>query len=250
MSIKSFYIAFYMLEFSNLQNNLEIDSIIKQLLKLFGNTEILIKSNFIETLGLFDFFIFQWENTLFFFFVGNQSLRKSWSAIILLYLRKFLENYFSDSITKHFCFTDLTYLRKEKSRRLGSIGGAFRRMFLIIRKKTEFKVNKKHKNTLNDFDNTEVYNDFDNTEVYSDLTLCILFNDNEQKRQELDDILVSVAGNKKIPKIDLKYYALIHKKQNILSKVDQLIDENDFTHNQSIKNKDLKEEIKVLVEAL
>lgn len=230
-----------MLEFSNLQNNFEIDSIIKQLLKLFGNTEKLIKSNFIETLGLFDFFIFQWENTLFFFFVGNQSLRKSWSAIILLYLRKFLENYFPDSITKHFCFTDLTYLRKEKSRRLGSIGGAFRRMFLIIRKKNELKVNKKHKNTLNDFDNTE---------VYSDLTLCILFNDNEQKRQELDDILVSVAGNKTIPKIDLKYYALIQKKQNILSKVDQLIDDNNFASNKFINNKDLKEEIKVLVEAL
>lgn len=76
MSIKSFYIALYMLEFSNLQNNLEIDSIIKQLLKLFGNTEILIKSNFIETLGLFDFFIFQWENTLFFFFRRKPKFKK------------------------------------------------------------------------------------------------------------------------------------------------------------------------------
>lgn len=245
MSSKTFYVALYMLEFKTKEATFSIEIIKKKFESIFGNHEQLMRFHFLHNLGLIDLFIYRWKDIFFFIWIGNQFLIKNWSIKLKYSLISILDNLFLDSQYEDFILEDLTYSSKTKARRLGSVGSALRRIITTL-------YGKYNPETLKE-DGVKSANKSDNkidNNNFNDLELCIMLYNSKAKIQRIEEIFSSVIENRKIPQLDLSYYALFDKKQKILNKLD-LINEVNTSNNEKLNsNENLKAELKELVEAL
>ena len=245
MSSKAFYVALYMLEFKTKDDTFSSKTIVTKFVSIFENHDQLMRLNFVKDFGLIDLFIYRWEKIFFFILIGNQHLIKNWSIKLKYSLILILNNLFLESQYEDFILEDLTYSSKSKARRLGSVGSALRRIITTLYgkynpktlKEDGVKSAKKSDNKINN-------NNF------NDLELCIMLYNSKAKIQKIDEIFSSVIENRKIPQLDLSYYALFDKKQKILNKLDLISEENTSNNEKFNSNENLKAELKELVEAI
>lgn len=258
MSSKTFYVALYMLTFRIKNNIFSSESLKADFQNIFGNHERLIKLNFVNDLGLIDLMIYRWGDIFFFIFLGYQHLIKNWSQKLQKSLTFILKTHFLKNQYEDFILEDHTYSTKTNSRRLGSVGSALRRIITLLPEKYDTDISKEDPAELDNQsektdtlkkDQAELDNQ-SNTNNFNDLELCLILYDTQEKRQKIVEILSSVTENRKIPQMDLSYYALSDKKQKILKKLNLISEENTSNNEKFNLNKYLKAELKELVEAL
>ena len=241
MSSKTFYVALYMLEFKPKDDTFSSKIVITHFKNLFENYEQLNISSFGKDLGLIDLFIYRWQDLFFFILIGYQHLIKNWSLKLKYSLTIILEDLFKKSAYDIFTLEDYTYLKHSNARRLGSVGSALRRIITTLRDK--------YKTEASDKDEVKSDKKNDNSN-FNDLELCTMLYNTKEKRQKIDEIFSSVIENRKIPQMDLSYYDLYDKKQQILNKLDLISEENTSNNKKFNSNETLKAELKVLVDAI
>ena len=126
--MKSFYVALYK---ARLKNEIIQETQIVAIVKIFQKLEKNAKVDFREDLSLSYLIVFQWKSTFFFLLSGNIIILSGWS----LKIKNILKYYINKVGT--FDLTDSTYLLKENSRRLRSLGGGLRRILLSIKEMEE-----------------------------------------------------------------------------------------------------------------
>ena len=92
-------------------------------------------------IGATEFYIFKYENAIFFLLSGQTIIYSGWNVQIQQNLEKFI-NQVNNQI-QNVTFTDHTYFQVQSSRRLRSLGGGLRRILYLIKMDNSFLTNKK-----------------------------------------------------------------------------------------------------------
>lgn len=216
--MKNFFIVLYKLDLVKISHrNSHLNSIIlKNIVDYFKEHSNLLVPHFSHETSFSEFFLIEYETTLYFLITGEKFLQQNWHIEIQNFLSNHINNCLKKSVSStnelyKYHFLDYTYTinpekKKVASRRLRSISGGLRRIFCDI------KISK-NKNCLNEYTKTLLTSDsYEDKKskltvisYHSKIQVHTIFGDEKM----FDQIYLAVKANRKLPNLRIKNSSII-----------------------------------------